>query len=210
MSIRDRLTLVGYSDASLANRRDGSSTGGHIYGFMHPDDFARGSGKLNPVGSKLNRVARSSLSAEVQSLADLEQEMMLARLTWCELLGMEIDLRNPAASVRRIPAAMIIDAKAVYDVLDRDAVLSASVGIKDKYSALELAALQQHIAEQGTLVLWCDSDRQLADGLTKSARQEIVKNFLVTGTWTLRMDGAFISAKKRRSTRTEDGAANEL
>ena len=169
----ERLTLVGYSDASLANRPDGSSTGGHIFGFMHPEDFARGTGKLNPVGwksSKLSRVARSSLSAEVQSLADLEQEMMLARLTWCELLGKEIDLANPAASVRQIPAAMIIDAKAVYDVLDRDAVLSASVGIKDKYSALELAALQQHIAEQGTLVLWCDSDRQLADGLTKSAK----------------------------------------
>ena len=72
---------------------------------------------------------------------------MLARLTWCELLGMEVDLTKPAALVRQIPAAMIIDAKAVYDVLDRDAVLSASVGIKDKYSALELAALQQRIAE---------------------------------------------------------------
>ena len=198
----ERMVMVGYSDASLANRPDGTSTGGHLFGFMHPDDFARGSGKLNPLGwksSKLSRVARSSLSAEVQSLADLEQEMMLARLTWCELLGREIDLKNPAAAVRTIPAAMIIDAKAVYDVLDRDAVLSASVGIKDKYSALELAALQQHIAEQGTLILWCDSDRQLADGLTKSAKQDAIKNFLVTGVWKLRMDGAFISAKKRKS-----------
>ena len=198
----ERLVMVGYSDASLANRPDGSSTGGHIFGFMHPEDFAQGNGKLNPVGwksAKLSRVARSSLSAEVQSLADLEQEMMLARLTWCELLGRSIDLSDPASAVRQIPAAMIIDAKAVYDVLDRDAVLSATVGIKDKYSALELAALQQHISEQGTLVLWCDSDRQLADGLTKSSKQEVIKSFLITGSWRLRMDGAFISAKKRRS-----------
>ena len=196
------LVLVGYSDASLANRPDGSSIGGHIFGFMHPEDFARGSGKLNPVGwkpSKLSRVARSSLSAEVQSLADLEQEMMLARLTWSELLGVDVDLKNPASAVRQIPAAMVIDAKAVYDVLDRDAVMSASLGIKDKYSALELAALQQHITEQGTLVLWCDSDRQLADGLTKSSKQEVIKSFLITGSWRLRMDGAFISAKKHRS-----------
>ena len=105
---------------------------------------------------------------------------MLARLTWCELLGREVDLSNSAAAVRQIPAAMIIDAKAVYDVLGRAAVLSASVGIKDKYSALELAALQQHIAEQGTTVLWCDSDRPLADGLTKSAKQDVIKNFLIT------------------------------
>ena len=198
----ERLVMVGYSDASLANRPDGSSTGGHIFGFMHPDDFSRGNGKLNPIGwksAKLSRVARSSLSAEVQSLADLEQEMMLARLTWCELLGREVDLSDPATSVRQVPAAMIIDAKAVYDVLDRDTVLSATVGIKDKYSALELAALQQHISQQGTLVLWCDSDRQLADGLTKSSKQEVIKSFLITGTWRLRMDGAFISAKKRKS-----------
>ena len=125
----ERLVMVGYSDASLANRPHASSTGGHIFGFMHPEDFAKGTGK-----------PRSSLSAEVQSLADLEQEMMLARLTWCELLGMEIALKNPASAARQIPAAMIIDAKAGYDVLDRDAVLSASVGIKDKYSTLELAA----------------------------------------------------------------------
>ena len=46
----ERLMMVGYSDASLANRPDGSSTGSHIFGFMHPDDFASGSGKLNPVG----------------------------------------------------------------------------------------------------------------------------------------------------------------
>ena len=46
-------------------------------------------------------------------------------------------------------------------------------------------------------MLRCDSDRQLADGLTKSAKQDVIKNFLVTGIWKLRVDGAFISAKKR-------------
>ena len=183
--------MGGYSDASLANRPDASSTGGHIFGFMRPEDFAKGTGK-----------PRSSLSAEVQSLADLEQEMMLARLTWRELLGMEIALKNPASAVRQIPAAMIIDAKAGYDVLDRDAALSASVGIKDKYSTLKLL--------QGTLVLWCDSDRQLADGLTKSAKQDVIKNFLVTGTWTLHMDGAFISARKRKSMSRGGNPALEL
>ena len=198
----EKMMMIGWSDAALANRPDGTSTGGHIFGFMHPKDFEKGFGKVNPLGwksSKLNRVARSSLSAEVQSLADLEQEMMLARLTWCELLGHDIDLQQPQSFVKKIPAAMVIDAKAVYDVLERDGVMSATVGIKDKYSALELAALQQHIREQKTTVLWCDSDRQLADGLTKSAKQDAIKNFLATGVWKIRMDGAFISAKKRRS-----------
>ena len=40
-----------------------------------------GSGKVNPVSwksGKLHRVARSSLSAESQALADTEQELFLA------------------------------------------------------------------------------------------------------------------------------------
>ena len=40
---------------------------------------------------KLPRIARSSLSAEVQSLAEGEQEMMLCRAAWGELLGGELD-----------------------------------------------------------------------------------------------------------------------
>ena len=71
--------------------------------------------------------------------------------------------------------------------------------MKDKYTALEMQALSQHVHEQGTILQWVDSDHQLADGLTKLQKQDVLKKFLVQGTWRLRMDGALLSAKKRRA-----------
>ena len=53
----------------------------------------------------------------------------------------------------------------------RRSVLSATVGGKDKYLALE-----QHIAEQATLVLWCDSDHQLAAGLARAQSRRSRRN----------------------------------
>ena len=92
------LCLVGWSDASLANRPDLSSTGGHIIGFMHQKAIDSGLGRVNPVSwrsGKLHRVARSSLSAEAQSLADTEQELFYARLEWREMIGDYIDTAKP-------------------------------------------------------------------------------------------------------------------
>ena len=91
----DQLCLVAWSDASLANRPDLSSTGGHLVGLMNQKAFESGTGKINPVSwksGKLHRVARSSLSAEAQALADAEQELFYARLEWREMQG---DIVNP-------------------------------------------------------------------------------------------------------------------
>ena len=64
--------VCGRSDASLANRLDGSSTGGFLVAIVHPMAVLNGFGKLNAFAwrsFKLPRVARSSLSAEAQVLS---------------------------------------------------------------------------------------------------------------------------------------------
>ena len=61
------LCMVGWSDASLANRPDLSSTGGFMIGMMNRRALEAGSGRVNPVSwrsGKLHRIARSSLSAD--------------------------------------------------------------------------------------------------------------------------------------------------
>ncbi|CAE6970949.1 RE1 [Symbiodinium sp. CCMP2592] len=168
-------TFVAWSDASLANRPDGTSTGGLIIGMMSPKAIEVGQGKVNIISwrsYKLPRVARSSLSAEARALSNCEQELMYARLAWFELNGGKIDVRNPAASTAQAPGHLIIDARGVYDTLMK--------------------------ADPGTILNWCDSDHQLADGLTKSAKQDVLKKFLLQGHWRLRHPGAFMSAKRRR------------
>ena len=118
----EKLVVVGWSDAAVANRPDGSSTGGPIYGLMRPEDVELGCGKVNVVGWKsgrLQRVARSSLAAETQALADLEQEIMFARLTWAELLGKQVNLENTVPAISQVPAVLITDARALFDALDK-------------------------------------------------------------------------------------------
>ena len=204
------LCMVGWSDASLANRPDLSSTGGYMIGIMNRRALEAGSGRVNPVSwrsGKLHRIARSSLSAEAQSLADTEQELFFARLEWREMLGDQLDLRQPESCASKVSAYLIVDAKAMFDSLSKGVFVSSQ---KDKYTGLELLALSQRLEAQKTVLLWCDSDHMLADGLTKASKQDVLKRFLSHGTWRIRYDGAFISAKRRRQMRqTEDsqGAA---
>ena len=198
----ESLVMVGWSDAAVANRPDGASTGGHIYGFMRPEDVENGYGKVNVIGWKsgrLQRVARSSLAAETQALADMEQEIMFARLTWAELLGNRVNLEQTVPAIKKIPAVLITDARALFDALEKGSIASSGYSMKDKYTALEMQALSQHVTEQGSVLQWVDSDHQLADGLTKIQKQDVLKKFLAQGTWRLRLDGALLSAKKRRA-----------
>ena len=118
------LIFVGWSDASLANRPDLSSTGGFLIGLMSPEDVKAGQGRVNLVSwrsQKLPRVARSSLSAEAQALSLAEQALMWCRLTWRELLGDDVDITKASESASRTKNYLIIDARGVYDALMKGA-----------------------------------------------------------------------------------------
>ncbi|CAE7325309.1 RE1 [Symbiodinium microadriaticum] len=198
----DDLHFIGFSDAALANRPGGGSTGGFVLGLIHSKDLSKGEGAINLVSwrsSKLHRIARSSLAAEAQALSELEQEAMYARLTWYELLGGIVDPNNPASAVRTIPATLVVDAKAMFDALEKGEIASSAYSMRDKYTALELMSVSQHFVEQSTMLQWCDSDHQAADGMTKSQKQDAVRKLVATGRWRFRLDGAFISAKKRKA-----------
>ena len=61
------------------------------------------------------RKARSSLSADVQALADAEQELYFTRLQMTEFLGFLVNLGNVDETVQRVDGVLGIDAKAIYD-----------------------------------------------------------------------------------------------
>ena len=68
-----------------------------------------------------------------------------------------------------------------------------------------MQALSQHVEEQGTILQWVDSDHQLTDGLTQVQKQNVLKKFLTSGMWRIRLDGALLSAKKRRALNSHMG-----
>eukprot|EP00439_Symbiodinium_sp_Y106_P061014 s615_g9.t1 len=87
----------------------------------------------------------------------------------------------------------------MFDALEKGEIASSAYSMRDKYTALELMSVSQHLVEQRTLLQWCDSDHQAADGMTMSQKQDVVKKLVATGRWKFRLDGAFISAKKRKA-----------
>ena len=61
------------------------------------------------------RKARSSLSADVQALADAEQELYFTQLQMTEFLGFLVNLGNVDETIQRVDGVLGIDAKAIYD-----------------------------------------------------------------------------------------------
>ena len=199
--LRD-LAIVTWTDAAVGNRPDLSSTGGYIAGMTTKDLMCGMRGHVNPLSwrsGKLPRIARSSLSAEIQALAEGEQELMMLRAQWAEMLGIPVDLRKPHLATCQIPAAMVVDAKSVYDAVQKGETANSAYSVKEKYAALELMAVSENLRLQRTPLLWVSSDAQLADGLTKAAAQEVMKNFLQQGqTWNVKFDPQFVAAKKKK------------
>ena len=198
----DDLVAVAWSDASLANRVDLSSTGGYIVGFVHKRMVDQGiRGPVNVMSwssTKLKRVCRSSLAAETQALSEAEQELMYLRAEWRELLGDDVDLRHPEEAVKKVRGVLVTDAKALYDALMKGELQTSACNFKEKYTGLEVLGLIENLQRQGTTLRWVNSAAQLADGMTKVSAQDRVRQFLEKGQiWNLAYDKEFISAKKR-------------
>ena len=88
--IAGQIHLIAWSDASWANRRDGKSTGGFLRGICGEQVLDGQRGHVSVVSwgtNKLKRVARSSMAAEMQALANAEDELHLCRLAWLEFNG---------------------------------------------------------------------------------------------------------------------------
>ena len=198
----DDLVAVAWSDASLANRVDLSSTGGYIVGFVHRRMVDQGvRGPVNVMSwssTKLKRVCRSSLAAETQSLSEAEQELMYVRAEWRELLGDDVDLRRPEEVVKKVKGVLVTDAKALYDAAMKGELQTSACNFKEKYTGLEVLGLIENLQRQETTLRWVNSAAQLADGMTKVSAQDRIRQFLEKGQiWNLAFDKEFISAKKR-------------
>ena len=196
--------FVAWSDAALANRKDLSSTGGFVIAATTPGMIQ---GETSPLSlmawrsAKLQRKARSSLAAEAQALADTDQELMYLRLAWSEFCGYDVDLKEPAKSAKRVPGTLVVDAKALYDVLQKKDLNSAGGGLKDKFSSLEVLCLLESIESHNTLVRWVHSEAQLADAMTKPLPQGVLQKVMIEGKWKLTYDPEFVSAKRLKKRR---------
>jgi len=195
----DTIHLVAWSDASWANRRDGKSTGGFLIGLCSHKVLQGERGHVSIVSwgtNKLKRVARSSMSAELQALANAEDELHLCRLAWAEFTGKDIDLNRVDEIVKQVPGTIVIDAKSIYDALTSQ---NQPLQMAEKRTALELLAYLRNTEANGTQTRWVHGGANLADDLTKLGAHPMLREFLETSSWSLVYDPAQQAGKKRQA-----------
>ena len=147
---------------------------------------------------KLPRIARSSLSAEIQAFSIAEEELMYIRLQWLELIGHDIPSHDPASLVQKAPGIMVTDARSLYDIIRKGPSSTSGFGLKEKYSVLDMLSVFQRLAKCQTETRWVHSEAQLADSLTKHVPNSALIQVLTNGVWTLVDDPTFTSAKRLR------------
>lgn len=198
------VVFIGWSDAALGNRPNGQSTGGFVIGATRPEMLQ---GKLSPVNivawksGKLNRVARSSLAAEVQAFSETEEELMFIRAQWAEMCGLNLPSKGFEDVVKQIRGALVTDARSLYDTVQKGERNTSGLGLKEKYSALELLSVIQRLHLCGTTVRWVHSEAQLADAMTKRLTTSALNKVILECQWTLVEDPNFVSAKNLRKQR---------
>ena len=194
-------SIFGWSDASWACRREGSSQGSYIIGVVNKTFLEQDESPVSVISwhsGKLARVARSSSSAELQAAADAEGELSNIRLSLRELVGEIFPLQRCQEAAAQIPGALVLDSRGVYDALARSE--SACLGLKDKRSGLEALSLKRSLVETRCGLRWTHPAAQLADCMTKENEEaqqpfELLKRR--AWKWRLVYDPSFTSARKR-------------
>ncbi|CAK0792341.1 unnamed protein product, partial [Prorocentrum cordatum] len=158
---------IEWSDSSEANRPDGKSTKGLVTG-MAPLRILQGDesdvSMISWKSGKLDRGCRSSVSCETRSAVDGEDELFGIKLQWLEILGNQIDWRNPERTICQLPAALVVDAKGLYDQLQTTVYTFWG---KEKRTDVEAMTLKEGSTASNNWVLWVHGDAQLANSLTK-------------------------------------------
>ena len=90
---------------------------------------------------------------------------------------------------------LVVDAKALYDMLSKPEV-QASSGT-DKRTTIEVLVTQDKLSCSGSTTKWVSSEQQYADGLTKQSAAQLLADRLRSHMVKLKSDVTFQAAKKK-------------
>ena len=201
----DNMRYGFYFDASFASRADLSSQGGYLL-FAIPDSYLD-SGKPVPLiildwsSKKLDRVARSSLSAEAQSGGVAVDHLDWFKTFFVSTFFPDADLKDQELGRLLGRSPVITDAKALFDAAKKS---SAGRGLLEKRTAIDVKIICEKMQCFGGYWTWTNSDQQLGDGLTKPQARVKLAQILARGYHCLKFDPMFVAAKKRTNKQKED------
>ena len=184
------VTVIAVHDASFNNVANHGSQRGCWIGITNKrmideHGLAHGVHFLQWSTGRIQRVVRSTLSAEAYSCSEAIDQLNWLRGTVAEVMKPTKDIREYSKSLSDIPGVVVTDCKSLYDCLHGERTL-----LSDKRLSLEAAIIRQGLQENVT-VKWVCSEQQLADCLTKQLNGrslEYIQQVLAENTYTLGPD----------------------
>ena len=98
---------------------------------------------------------------------------------------------------------MITDAKSLYDALERSE--SSTRNLTERRTDIEVTAIRQRLEHGVVYTGWVNSDRQMADGLTKPQTAWKLLEIMSAGKWKIVWDETFQSARKLKVVGRSEG-----
>ena len=106
-----------------------------------------------------------------------------------------VHLRKVDVALSIIPRSILVtDCKSLFDALARSE--SQGLGLAEKRTAIEVAATCQQMEATGVECKCVNSDRELADSLTKPMAAHAMKQLCDSRSWKIIIDENFTAAKK--------------
>ena len=106
----------------MGNRKGFASSGGYFIGACDPRILDGTASKVCPISwnsGRPPRVARSSLSAEVQAFSIAKEELMMVRMEWLEMCGETVPIHNPVSVLPLVKGVLVTDARSLFDVIQK-------------------------------------------------------------------------------------------
>ena len=159
------LRMVVYSDAAFQNLPDQISSGrGHIV------MLAGSGGRAAPLGwtsNKVRRVVHSTVAAEALSLQMALSHAVFLRAVLAETLGVD---------ELAIPIYSYIDSNNLHQAIN------STKFVEDKRLRLDIAQIQECVAEHKVIVRWVGAAGMIADCLTKrGVKAELLMDVITSG-----------------------------
>ena len=191
------LCIGAYTDAAWAVRPDGTSQGGLLIFVCSHAELQTGQPMALNVffwkSQKLNRVCRSSMSAEAQAAAIAVDELEWCKVFVAALLNPTLAIEGQEALQKLGSSPVVTDAKSLYDAARS---ITPSSKLSEKRTAIEIAIIRDRMQALDGQWMWVNSHQQVSDGLTKPAAKESLSYILKRGTHQLKFNPDFIAAKK--------------
>jgi hypothetical protein len=178
------VAFVAFSDASFASKTRENSHLGMLICTTTAKLLANQTAPLSPIAwtsKKINRVVRSTLSAEAVALSQALDRLGWLRVFWAWLLNSSVNWREPSQILKsQNQAAAITDCKSLFDIATRTAIPAC----EELRTTLECLLIRERLQE-GTTLRWTHSGAMLADCLTKVMDGGILREALQLGTFKL-------------------------